>query len=191
MQYPWKGGNKAGGGLLTAFLQCDPYAPAGHFVIGWSAAECLYLTEEHSIGCRNTLLSLTSTLLMTLSRDSCRVTVLDLKEAFSTHSWVLNPKSAFEWEDGDKGVRLHYCWTVLPWGLTCSQYLKKSWPDSGDLELNREALLQDADDALITSETGDTWDQGTGSTSDFMAEWGCKVARKKADSQPLFNIWGF
>ena len=40
--------------------------------------------------------------------------------------------------------------------LTRAQYLKKSWPDSGDLELNREALLQDADDALITSETEDT-----------------------------------
>ena len=44
---------------------------------------------------------------------------------------------------------------VLPQGLTSSQYLK-SWPDLEDLELNREALLQDMDDALITSETEDT-----------------------------------
>lgn len=34
--------------------------------------------------------------------------------------------------------------------------LEKPWPDLGDLELNRETLLQDADDALITSETEDT-----------------------------------
>ena len=61
------------------------YDPTGHFVIGWSTAECLYLTEEHLIGCRDALLSLAHPLLMTLSRDSCWVTVMDLKKAFFAH----------------------------------------------------------------------------------------------------------
>ena len=61
------------------------YALGSHFVIGWSTFECLYLIEEHLIGYRNALLSLTHTLLVTLFRVSCWVNILDLKEAFPAH----------------------------------------------------------------------------------------------------------